>query len=158
MEHPDRLITLVIFLSLFMGLICSSTELVPSNVCNNAFAQGEHGPSLLVFPKRCCWAQITSQFMQSKAMGSCLLSIWFLGWLALLMWDSGKQWRVVPCTFTQLGKQDPVQTKSWWQRAVWSRVISVINLSTEEGSNQNHVETVGLEFNIEKAWQENISN
>lgn len=47
-KYPDRLTTPVIFLTLFMGLICSSTELVPFNACHNAC------PSLLVLPKRCC--------------------------------------------------------------------------------------------------------
>lgn len=115
MEHPDRLITPV----LVMGLSWSSTELVPFNVCNNAFTQGKHGPSLLVLPKRCCWAQITSQFMRDPSQ--------FMQDPSQFMQDQGRgdlvtehmvfrlagsagvglykrQWHVVPCTFTQLGK------------------------------------------------------
>lgn len=88
-----------------MGLICSSTELVPFNVCNNAFTQKEHGLSLSVLPKRCCWVQITSQFMQDQGHGDPVTEHMVSRWAGCAgVGLVRKWWNVVPHTFTQLGK------------------------------------------------------
>lgn len=149
-----------------MDLICSSTELVPFNVCN-VFTQREHGPSPLVLRKRCCWAQITSQFMQDQGHGDLVAEHMFsrlAGFAGVGLFR--KQWHVVPCTFTQLGKAGSSAEQVLMQELMARSCVKQSNLCGKpeyRGGQQPKPcrdSGFGAQYweGIWRAWQENLSN
>lgn len=136
-----------------MGLSWSSAELGPFDVSNKAFTQRERGPSFLVLPKRCCWAQITSQFVQVQShrdlvVDHMLSSLAGCASVGLFR----KQWHALPQTFTQLVKAGSSAKQVLMQGLTAKKCEAGRYLcdKPEYRGGQSYVETVVIELKVRR--------